>query len=187
MPKPRTPKVHTLASLTALCADEGDCLIWPGVGPQRKKVTRPTIFHAGVRQSVRRLFAALRGDPRALAEQAGTADPGHWSSTCGDPHCMAEAHTVRRSPGQHLQAARTRANTGATNQVRIAKIARTQRGRVGKLTDAQIAAILASPLGIQKEAKVHGVSPALIARMRRRNPARTAGTVWAGLGSRAQA
>jgi dephospho-CoA kinase len=53
--------------------------------------------------------------------------------------------------------------------------------------DAQIAAILASPLGIQKEAKVHGVSPALIARMRRRNPARTAGTVWAGLGSRAGA
>ena len=48
MPKPRTPKVHTLASLTALCADEGDCLIWPGVGPQRKKVTRPTIHHAGV-------------------------------------------------------------------------------------------------------------------------------------------
>lgn len=187
MPKPRTPKVHTLASLTALCADEGDCLIWPGVGPQRKKVTRPTIHHAGVRQSVRRLFAALRGDPRALAEQAGTADPGHWSATCGDPHCMAEAHTVRRSPGQHLQAARTRANTGASNQVRIAKIARTQRGRVGKLTDAQIAAILASPLGIQKEAKVHGVSPALIARMRRRNPARTAGTVWAGLGGRAGA
>ena len=187
MPKPRTPKVHTIASLTALCADEGDCLIWPGVGPQRKKVTRPTIFHAGVRQSVRRLFAALRGDPRALAEQSGAADPGHWSSTCGDRHCMAEAHTVRRSPGQHLQAARTWANVGATNQVRIAKIARTQRGRVGKLTDAQIAAILASPLGIQKEAKVHGVSPALIARMRRRNPARTAGTVWAGLGSRAQA
>jgi hypothetical protein len=55
------------------------------------------------------------------------------------------------------------------------------------VTDAQIAAILASPLGIQKEAQVHGVSPALIARMRRRNPARTAGTVWAGLGSRAQA
>ena len=140
MPKPRTRKVHTLASLTALCADEGDCLIWPGVGPQRKKVTRPTIHNAGVRQSVRRLFAALRGDPRALAEQAGTAEPGHWSATCGDPHCMAEAHTVRRSPGQHLQAARTRANTGASNQVRIAKIARTQRGRVGKLTDAQIAA-----------------------------------------------
>ena len=50
-----------------------------------------------------------------------------------------------------------------------------------------VGAILASPLGIQKEAKVHGVSPALIARMRRRNPARTAGTVWAGLGSRAGA
>jgi len=121
------------------------------------------------------------------AQQRGTADPGHWSATCGDPHCMAAAHTVRRSPGQHLQAARTRANVGTTNQMRIAKIARTQRGRVGKLTDAQIAAILASPLGIQKEAQVHGVSPALIARMRRRNPARTAGTVWAGLGGRAGA
>ena len=63
-------------------------------------------------------------------------------------------------------------------------IAFTGSAGTGKDTAA---AIRISPLGIQKEAKVHGVSPALIARMRRRNPARTAGTVWAGLGSRAQA
>lgn len=187
MPKPRTPQVHTLASLTALCTEEGACLIWPGIGPQRKKITRPTVFHAGKRQSVRRLFAALRGNPQALAEQAGQAEPGYWASTCGDPHCMALAHTERRTRIQHMASARTRANTGAVNQVRIAKIMRTQRQRVGKLNDEQIAAIQASPLGIEKEARAHGVSPALVARLRRRNPAKAAGTVWAGLGGRAQA
>jgi hypothetical protein len=178
---------HTLASLTALCTEEGECLIWPGIGPQRKKIKRPTVFHNGVRQSVRRLFAALRGDPQALAEQAGTAEPGHWAATCGDPHCMAKAHTVRRSRGEHMANARTRANVGATNQLRIAKIIRTKRAQAGKLSDEQIAAIQASSRGIKAEASVHGVSHSLISRIRRRNPARAAGTVWAGLGGRAQA
>lgn len=187
MPRPRIPVYHTLASLTALCTEEGDCLIWPSIGPQRKKITRPTVFHGGVRQSVRRLFAALRGDPQALAEQARLAEPGYWAATCGDPHCMAAAHTERRTRAQHMDNARTRANSGATNLIRIAKIAKSQRERRGKLTEAQIAAICNSPLGIEKEAQVHGVSPALIARLRRRNPAKAAGTVWAGLGRRAQA
>ena len=186
-PKPRALRVHTLASLTERCAEEGDCLIWPGVGPQRKKITRVTIHHAGVRQSVRRLFAALRGDPQALAEQAGQAERGYWVSTCGDPHCMAAAHTQRRSQKQHLTHANTLANSGAVNRVRIAKISRVRRQRHGKLTDEQIEAIRRSPLGIEQEAQRYGVSAALISRVRRRNPATAAGTVWAGLGGRASA
>ncbi len=183
-PKTRTPQVHTLASLKARCADEGPCLIWPGIGPTGKKVDRPMIFHAGTRLPVRRLFAILRGDPRALAEEAGQIAKGYWAVTCGDPHCMAEAHTLRRTPDEHLQAARTRANSGTSNAVRVAKITRTRRARSGKLTPEQIRQIAASSDSVTTEARRHNVSRALISRMRLRDVSTQAGSIFSGLGAR---
>lgn len=183
-PKPRTPRVHTLASLTARCADESPCLIWPGIGPTAKKINRPMIFHAGTRLPVRRLFAILRGDPKALSEEAGRIQRGYWVTTCGDPHCMAQAHTLRRTKAQHLHAARTRANSGITNTVRIAKIARTRRSRDGKLTPEQIRQIAASNDSVSNEARRHNVSRALISRMRLRNVSTQAGSIFSGLGAR---
>lgn len=180
----RAPQVHTLQSLTARCEDEGPCLIWPGVGPTRKKIARPMIHHDGVRQSVRRLFAILRGDPLALAEETGRLARAYWGVSCGDLHCMAAEHTVRRSKHEQYKMMRKRANTGATNMIRIARITRTQRAKVGKLSPAQIDTIVSSPDSHETEASRHGVSKALIARMRRRDVSTQAGSIFSGLGGR---
>lgn len=173
---------HTMATLAPRLQEDADCLIWTGY---LNTQCVPNVSHAGRMCSVRRLVALLAGDPMALAEEAGQIPRGMWGNTCRNPLCVAHEHARRRTLKQHMRELNRVSNTGSTKAIRVAKMTATKRARYGKISAADLPAVLSAPTTCADEAALRGVSKSLIQRLRRQDTTRHAGGVFSGLGARA--
>lgn len=164
----------TLEDIKARCEEVGDCWIWQGAVSASGY---PIMKAAGVRSGcllVRRVVVELDGRPAAPRQPviASCAD-----RLCCNPACL--------KPSNAKAVGKAAAKAGAwKNIARRAKIAKTQRERVGKLTLEIVAEVKFSAESSRKIAKRLGIN-------RRRVNAIRNGTAWvdysnpfAGLGAR---
>lgn len=171
-----------MATLAPRLQEDADCLIWTGYTCTQGV---PNVYHGGKMRGVRRLVALLAGDPIAQAEESGDVPKGLWNNTCGNPRCVAPEHTQRLTVKQHMRKLSKLSNTGAAHAIRVAKMTATKRARYGKISAADLPAVLSSANTCAVEAALRGVSKSLIMRLRRRDTTRYAGGVFSGLGARA--
>ena len=130
--------------------EEGECLIWTGATVQGG---RPYLTVNYKRVSVRKLMAMAKGIWRN-----GDVNP----TTCGNPLCVNPDHVASISKTKHM---RQLGKLGGTDPKRLAMI-QTMSHPNKKLTDAQILDIRRSTETTAAAAKRHGVSAALISRVR---------------------
>lgn len=147
--------VHTVESLKAQCEQLGDCLVWQGyVANQTPKVS---VFGEGM-SPVRKLFAELLGN-RKFAKGVY-----FYASSCGDPLCVAPAHTIRRSRSQQIQAMnKALRNNAAAELIRRVKMSEGRR----RVTAEMIEEIMTSPDTGKDVAIRLGISKSCVSKYRR--------------------
>lgn len=130
--------------------EEGECLIWTGATVQGG---RPYVTVDYKRVGVRTLMAQAKGIWRE-----GHVNP----SKCGNPLCVHEDHVASMPKAKHMQKL---GRIGGRDPRRMATIQTgVHPGR--KLSDSQVMEIRTSTDSISEAAKRHGVSGALISRVR---------------------
>ncbi len=130
--------------------EEGECLLWTGATVQGG---RPYLTIGYKRIAVRTLIAKAKGIWRE-----GHVNP----SKCSNPLCVHEDHVASMPKAKHMQKLGA---IGGRDPKRMATIQTgVHPGR--KLSDAQILEIRTSTDSVAEAAKRHGVSGALISRVR---------------------
>lgn len=137
---------HTIASMTARCLEDGDCLLWTGA-KYTTGAARAQIVGTTRSISARRLWLELHGVDMENAKA---------HSTCGNPLCLA--HAVKSTPSQIGKS--TAERTGyARSIVRRKKISEAKR-KTAKLTLAQVDDIRNGGGLLREKAARNGVSKA---------------------------
>lgn len=130
--------------------EEGECLLWTGATVLGG---RPYVTVEYKRAAIRTLIAKAKGIWRE-----GHVNP----SKCGNPLCVHEDHVASMPKAKHMQQL---GKIGGRDPKRMATIQTgVHPGR--KLSDSQVMEIRSSTDSVAEAAKRHGVSGALISRVR---------------------
>jgi len=136
---------------------DGDCWQWHGC----MQGAIPMMKHGGKVANVRRLVLIERGVPMK----------GYIATyTCGNPACVNPEHTARSTRTQ-MNRRNMAEMSGATNTLRVKRIAEIKRRTSAKLSQADVDQIRASDEKQQDLANRYGVTKSLIGKIRR-------GEVW---------
>jgi hypothetical protein len=138
---PKRPHLHTLESVFSQAQPDGDCIVWQGYtdsnSGRAEIYVGPPIAHTGAMWQVRRLVAWLSGCATTIAQakRPGRAN-SVYTTTCGDPLCIAPAHIKRITRAEHARAM-SLAIPPAQRVVIGIKVSQTHRARPGALTPEQ--------------------------------------------------
>lgn len=136
---------------------DGDCWQWHGC----MQGAIPMMKHDGKVANVRRLVLIERGVPMK----------GHIATyTCGNPVCVNPEHAARSTRTQ-MNRRNMAEMSGATNTLRVKRIAEIKRRTSAKLSQADVDQIRAADEKQQDLANRYGVTKSLIGKIRR-------GEVW---------
>lgn len=136
---------------------DGECWEWHGC----MQGAIPMMKHDGKVANVRRLVLIERGVPMK----------GYIATyTCGNPACVNPEHTARSTRTQ-MNRRNMAEMSGATNTLRVKRIAEIKRRTSAKLSQADVDQIRASDEKQQDLANRYDVTKSLIGKIRR-------GEVW---------
>ena len=162
----------TAQKMLGRCTPEGDCLLWGGYSPNQT----PKVYDIQTRKMV-----SARGMLWSLTTGKPRPDTGFWVPSCGNRECISPKHAVWRSNEEHAVDMSARIHGGqlpAAQLLRRSRIARAKR----RLTDEQVADIIASNDPCSVTAARHGVSKATVSKYRRGAAGATsANNPWAQL------
>ena len=132
---------------------DGECWQWHGC----MQGSIPMMKHGSKVANVRRLLLIERGTPMK----------GYIATfICGNPACVNPEHTARSTRAQMNRRIMAEMS-GATNTLRVKRIADVKRRTDAKLSQADVDKIRASDEKYQDLATRYGVSKSLIGRVRR--------------------
>lgn len=159
---------YTMERLLAKCDEEGECLIWKGSRGNRGE---PILRYSKNKScNLREVVAHLAGKPQA-------GHKGVWTAKCETPGCVAPAHLVCRTRGQHMEK-RYQALPEAVRRLQSIAKARSQARKV-PIEDIPLIKASTEPTSVLMER--YGCSKELINKYRREQHVTSTASPWTGL------